>query len=130
MGLLERIGDAFYDVAGPDMPVGTFGYVRGPCLAASDRFDLIVRGKSGHAAHPDDAVDPIVAAAHFVAQAQTVVSREIKPLHPAVVKARVNNQLQIVHQRRLLEQLDYRFLALRTGHEKQRIAHQPFGDVI
>ncbi|MBR0660342.1 M20 metallopeptidase family protein [Neoroseomonas oryzicola] len=69
----------------PDMPVGTFGYVRGPCLAASDRFDLIVRGKSGHAAHPDDAVDPIVAAAHFVAQAQTVVSREIKPLHPAVV---------------------------------------------
>ncbi len=69
----------------PDMPVGTFGYVRGPCLAASDRFDLIVRGRSGHAAHPYAAVDPIVAAAHFVAQAQTVVSREIKPLHPAVV---------------------------------------------
>ncbi len=69
----------------PDMPVGTFGYVRGPCLAASDRFDLVVRGKSGHAAHPYAAVDPIVAAAHFIAQAQTVVSREIKPLHPAVV---------------------------------------------
>lgn len=69
----------------PDMPVGTFGYVRGACLAASDRFDLVVRGKSGHAAHPYDAVDPIVAAAAFVAQAQTVVSREIKPIHPAVV---------------------------------------------
>lgn len=69
----------------PDMPVGTFGYVRGPCLAASDRFDIVVQGKSGHAAHPYAAVDPIVAAAHFIAQAQTVVSREIKPLHPAVV---------------------------------------------
>jgi len=69
----------------PDMPVGTFGYVRGASLAASDRFDLIVRGKSGHAAHPYAAVDPIVAASHFVAQAQTVVSREIRPLHPAVV---------------------------------------------
>ncbi len=69
----------------PDMPVGSFGYVRGPCLAASDRFDLVVQGKSGHAAHPYAAVDPIVAAAHFIAQAQTVVSREIKPLHPAVV---------------------------------------------
>ena len=67
------------------MPVGSFGFVRGPCLAASDRFDLIVQGKSGHAAHPYAAVDPIVAAAHFITQAQTVVSREIKPLHPAVV---------------------------------------------
>jgi amidohydrolase len=45
----------------------------------------VVRGKSGHAAHPYAAVDPIVAAAHFIAQVQTVVSREIKPLHPAVV---------------------------------------------
>jgi amidohydrolase len=69
----------------PDMPVGSFGFVRGACLAASDRFDLVVQGKSGHAAHPYAAVDPIVAAAHFIAQAQTVVSREIKPLHPAVV---------------------------------------------
>lgn len=69
----------------PDMPVGSFGFVRGPCLAASDRFDLVVQGKSGHAAHPYAAVDPIVAAAHFITQAQTVVSREIKPLHPAVV---------------------------------------------
>jgi amidohydrolase len=69
----------------PDMPVGRFGFARGACLAASDRFDLVVRGRSGHAAHPYAAVDPIVAAAAFVAQAQTVVSREIKPLHPAVV---------------------------------------------
>jgi amidohydrolase len=69
----------------PDMPVGSFGYVRGACLAAADKFDLIIRGKSGHAAHPYAAVDPIVAAAHFVTQAQTVVSREMKPLHPAVV---------------------------------------------
>lgn len=69
----------------PDMPVGRFGYVRGACLAAADKFDLIIRGKSGHAAHPYAAVDPIVAAAHFVTQAQTVVSREVKPLQPAVV---------------------------------------------
>jgi amidohydrolase len=69
----------------PDMPVGSFGYVRGACLAAADRFDLVVRGKSGHAAHPYAAIDPIVAASSFVAQVQTVVSREVKPIHPAVV---------------------------------------------
>ena len=69
----------------PDMPVGRFGYVRGAALAASDRFDIILRGRSGHAAHPYAAVDPIVAAAGLVGQLQTVVSREMKPLHPAVV---------------------------------------------
>ena len=69
----------------PDMPVGETGFVRGACLAASDRFDLVLRGKSGHAAHPEVAVDPIVAAAHFVSQVQTVVSREVDPLKPAVV---------------------------------------------
>jgi len=69
----------------PDMPVGTFGYVRGASLAASDSFDIIIQGRSGHAAHPYAAVDPIVAAAAFVGQVQTVVSREVKPLHPAVV---------------------------------------------
>jgi amidohydrolase len=69
----------------PDMPVGTFGFCRGGCLAASDRFDIEVRGKSGHAAHPDRAVDPIVAAAHLVTQVQMVVSREVNPIHPCVV---------------------------------------------
>ncbi|MBW8270558.1 M20 metallopeptidase family protein [Caldovatus aquaticus] len=69
----------------PEMPVGRFGYVRGAALAASDRFDLAIRGRSGHAAHPYAAIDPIVAAASFIADAQTVVSREIRPLHPAVV---------------------------------------------
>ncbi|MFC0384595.1 M20 family metallopeptidase [Roseomonas vinacea] len=69
----------------PDMPVGETGFARGACLAASDRFDLVVRGRSGHAAHPESAVDPIVAAAHFVSQVQTVVSREVDPLKPAVV---------------------------------------------
>jgi amidohydrolase len=69
----------------PEMPVGRFGYVHGACLAASDRFDIVVHGKSGHAAHPYTAVDPIVAAAHLVTQLQTVVSRELRPIHPAVV---------------------------------------------
>ncbi|MCX8134545.1 MAG: M20 family metallopeptidase [Roseococcus sp.] len=75
----------------PDKPVGTFGYVRGPSLAASDRFDLHLRGRSGHAAHPYAAVDPIVGAAHIITQLQTVVSREQKPLHPCVVTVGMMN---------------------------------------
>jgi amidohydrolase len=70
---------------GPDLPVGTFGFVRGPALAAADGFEIVVRGKSGHAAHPHYAIDPIVAAAMLVTQLQTVVSREVRPIYPAVV---------------------------------------------
>ncbi len=70
---------------GPDLPVGTFGFVRGHALAAADGFSITVRGKSGHAAHPHFAIDPIVAAATLVTQLQTVVSREVRPIHPAVV---------------------------------------------
>ncbi|HEY6440399.1 MAG TPA: M20 family metallopeptidase [Acetobacteraceae bacterium] len=69
----------------PEIPVGNFGFVHGACLAAADRFDIVVRGKSGHAAYPHHAIDPIVAAAMLVAQLQTVVSREVRPTHPAVV---------------------------------------------
>ncbi len=69
----------------PDMPVGRFGYCRGACLAASDRFEITVHGRSGHAAHPETAIDPIVAAAYLITQLQTVVSREIDPVQPAVV---------------------------------------------
>jgi amidohydrolase len=69
----------------PEMPVGTFGFVRGACLAAADRFDIVVRGKSGHAAYPHTTVDPIVAAAMLVGQLQTIVSREVRPTQPAVV---------------------------------------------
>jgi amidohydrolase len=69
----------------PDMPVGNFGFVRGAALAAADRFDIVVHGKSGHAAFPHTAVDPIVGAALLVAQLQTVVSREVPPTMPVVV---------------------------------------------
>ena len=69
----------------PGMAVGQFGFCRGPALAAADTFTIAVHGKSGHAAHPHTTVDPVVAAATLVLQLQTVVSREVKPMHPVVV---------------------------------------------
>jgi amidohydrolase len=69
----------------PDIPAGRFGFVHGNALAASDRFDIVVHGCSGHAAYPHTAVDPLLAAALLVTQLQTVVSRESNPVHPVVV---------------------------------------------
>jgi len=69
----------------PNLPAGRFGFVRGPGLAAADSFEIFLRGRSGHAAQPHNAIDPIVASANLVLQLQTVVSREVPPMRPAVV---------------------------------------------
>lgn len=69
----------------PGMPPGSFAWVKGAAQAGSDAFDIVLHGRSGHAAHPYLAVDPIVAAAVLVTQLQTLVSRELNPLRAAVV---------------------------------------------
>lgn len=84
-GALEGVAAALGYHNHPEIPVGSFASVPGATYAACDRFDLVLRGRSGHAAYPQGAIDPIVAAAHLTAALQTVVSREIGPLEPCVV---------------------------------------------
>ncbi len=69
----------------PLLETGAVGYHPGVSFASSDAFDVTVTGTSGHAAHPHLAVDAITAAAYFVTQLQTIVSREVAPVKPAVV---------------------------------------------
>lgn len=57
----------------------------GPIFASADSITLKVRGSGGHGAMPHLNVDPIVAAAHIVTSAQSLVSREMSPFHTAVV---------------------------------------------
>ncbi len=66
------------------LEVGKIGVRDGPFFASSDEFHLWIRGKGGHGAMPERAIDPIVAGAHFVTMLQTIVSREIAPKDPAV----------------------------------------------
>jgi amidohydrolase len=69
----------------PDEAVGTFSYTPGISNGSSDEFSILVTGKSGHAARPHHTCDPIVAAATLILQLQTIVSREVDPMHPAVL---------------------------------------------
>jgi amidohydrolase len=69
----------------PVLEAGKVGYHPGPVMASSDGFDVVLKGTSGHAAHPHLAIDPIAAAAFFITELQTIVSREIAPIAPAVV---------------------------------------------
>ena len=69
----------------PPMAVGKVGYHPDVCFSSSDAFDLTIKGVSGHGAHPHLAVDAVTSAAYFITQLQTIVSREIAPVRPAVV---------------------------------------------
>jgi amidohydrolase len=54
---------------------GQVGYRAGPAMAASDRFNIVVKGRQTHGARPWGGIDPIVAAADVIGTAQTIVSR-------------------------------------------------------
>lgn len=54
---------------------GQVGYRSGPLMAASDRFNIIIKGRQTHGSRPWGGIDPIVAAAEVVTSAQAVVSR-------------------------------------------------------
>lgn len=68
-----------------NFPTGTFGVRSGALTSATDRFDIRVIGKGGHSAFPETCVDPIVIAGEIVGALQTMVSRRIQAVEPAVV---------------------------------------------
>jgi amidohydrolase len=68
-----------------EKPLGWVHVSKGPVMAGAEQFVIKVTGKGGHGAAPHTTVDPIVAAAHIITALQTVVSRNVAPLQPAVV---------------------------------------------
>ena len=74
---------ALHDAA--DLEAGRVGLTEGPALAGSSSVDLTVRGISGHGAWSYTTKDPIVLAAQIILGLQTIVSREMRAIDPAVV---------------------------------------------
>ncbi|MBM4168689.1 MAG: amidohydrolase [Ignavibacteria bacterium] len=64
---------------------GKVGYCDGYALANVSSVDIVVRGVGGHGAYPHGAKDPVLVASQLVVNLQSIVSREISPLEPAVV---------------------------------------------
>ncbi|MBD0426623.1 amidohydrolase [Aquisalinus flavus] len=87
-GLYERFPRPDYVVALHDsasLAAGKVAYTPGWALANVDSVDIYVRGIGGHGAYPQTTKDPVVIGASIVTALQTLVSREISPLEPAVV---------------------------------------------
>ncbi len=87
-GLFERFPVPDYTLAlhvDASLPAGRIGFVSGWAAANVDSVDIRIHGRGGHGARPHSTVDPIVTAAHLVTALQTLVSRRIDPVNPAVV---------------------------------------------
>ena len=69
----------------PDLPSGKVSLVAGPRMASADKIKITVRGKSGHGSMPHQGIDAILAASAIIMNLQSISSREVAPLDPAVV---------------------------------------------
>jgi hippurate hydrolase len=69
----------------PGRPAGKFVAVPGFAMASSDSVIIKVRGKGGHGAMPQAAIDTVVVASSIVMALQTIVSRNVPPLEMGIV---------------------------------------------
>ena len=87
-GLFRRFPRPDYAVAlhvAADVPCGKIEYLAGYAQANVDSVDITIKGRGGHGASPDTTIDPIVIAARLVVDLQTIISRELNPIDPAVI---------------------------------------------
>ena len=86
-GLFEKFPRPDFNLAlhVGSLPAGKITYTKGYAMANVDMADIIIYGVGGHGAYPHKAKDPIVLASKIILALQTIVSRELDPLSPAVV---------------------------------------------
>ena len=87
-GLYQRFGTPDMAIALHDTnehPAGEVGITSGVVLSGATSVDVTIRGVSSHGSRPDAGKDPIVMAAEFIMQIQTIASRQVDPRDAAVV---------------------------------------------
>jgi hippurate hydrolase len=86
-GLYTRFGkpDVAFALHTSPTPHGFVGYRAGAITSNSDGLEITFKGRGGHGSAPDKTIDPIMIAAHFVTNVQSVVSREKDPAEFGVV---------------------------------------------
>jgi hippurate hydrolase len=87
-GLFTRFGGkpdyAFALHVGPN-PAGEISWKQGVISSTDDDLDITFNGRGGHGSRPDSTIDPVLEAAHFIVDVQTVISREKDPTAFGVV---------------------------------------------
>lgn len=75
----------------PQLPAGVVGIRKGALFASADTIHIEIKGIKGHAGFPHLTIDATVVGSAIVMGIQTIVSRNVNPLHPAVVTVGILN---------------------------------------
>ena len=67
------------------VPAGKIGITPGPVMGGLDVFKMTIHGKGGHTGVPEDAVDPVLAAANLIQTVQMIQTREISNLRATII---------------------------------------------
>lgn len=81
-GLYDRVGRPEHALAlhvAPGQSEGTVLFTEGTASAGAESIDLVVRGVGGHAAHPDQTIDPVLLAAGCIVAFQGLIARALDP---------------------------------------------------
>ncbi len=84
-GVLEGLDYLFGAHIWSPLELGKIGICYGPMMAAGDFFTITITGKSGHAAIPQEAIDPVIIGAELVLALQTIISRKINPIRTGLI---------------------------------------------
>lgn len=67
------------------IPSGRIGITAGPVMGGLDVFKMAIFGKGGHTGVPEDAIDPVIAAANLIQTVQMIQTREISNLKSTII---------------------------------------------
>ncbi len=84
-GALENVDGVFGMHVWSDIDYGSVCVQEGPLMASADLFTLKIEGKGGHGSAPQQGIDAVIASSAIVMNLQSIISRELNPLEPAVV---------------------------------------------
>ncbi len=86
-GILQNptVDAAFGLHLGGHVPFGQIEVRYGAMYASPDEFEIVIHGSGGHAASPQQTIDPISLAVQFISNAQMILTRRIDPVKPAVI---------------------------------------------
>lgn len=84
-GVLEGVDQIYGVHLWTPLPVGVIGTRPGEIMAATDSFEIRIKGRGGHGGLPHEAVDAVQIAAHLVVNLQSIISRQLDPLDSGVL---------------------------------------------
>jgi hippurate hydrolase len=84
-GVLENVDAIYGGHIESNYQLGEIGIKTGIHTSHTDAFDIRITGRGGHAARPHEAVDSVLIASQLVINLQTIISRNIDPVHPSVL---------------------------------------------